>query len=516
MGKSTDRQKLVPMRQAPDVPPHLARSATALDKQPGRPLIAINIGEIGKTIRQGKWLIFYSILSAVVLLFAYEFTKDPVFRASSQVSIKPPTMAESKNILTSFSNPHPTQGQELAFLKNSGELARRVGMRLQETSETMRSSELFPVLAPDQNGTQPSPDLIGQRILSKVKFAPLGNEGISISLISISPVEAVRLAELYAKEYQKIEYERSIQRINTSKKFLNEQLDSRRKQLAELEDQWIRTMGSSAGRLVTGGTEKQIARYAFLKTNLEKVQLKLDEEFKHNEIMLAEFKRLSPVDVQQSGIVYPGTPWKDNLRKLVRAQLEIDLFALEQNQSRLADRQSSEYRVAQEQLKIYQDEWEARNRRILALVLSSEIENTELPDKGRYLNQLRIDVTERNLRIAEYEILIEGLRGYLEETETELNRNPGQRLELSQLEKERAVVESWYKNIQRDIRLFELAEQSEIGHITLTNDIPAPVIERADLSQNLLIVLGMSFVFGIGLAFVRRAFVNKRSIVEYY
>ena len=504
------------MRQVSKVPPHPARHSNALEKQQGRPLIAVNIGEIGKTLQQGKWLIFWSILTAVILLFAYEFTKDPVFRASSQVMIKPPTTSESKHILTSFSNPHPTQGQELAYLKNSGELARRVGMRLQETNETMRSSELFPVLANTNDGTPPSPDLIGQRILSKVRFSTLGNDGIAISLISNSPVEAVRLAELYAKEYQKIEYERSIQRINTSKKFLNDQLDSRRKQLAELEDRWIRTMGSSSGRFVTGGTERMIAQYAFLKTNLEKVQLKLDEEFKHNEIMLAEFKRISPVDVKEAGIVFPGTPWKENLRQLVRYQLEIDLFALGQNQSRLSDRQGSEYRAAQEQLKTYQDEWEARNRRILQRVLNTEIENTELPDKGRYLNQLRIRITERNLRIAEYEILIGGLQSYLEDTEAELNKNPGQRLELSQLEKQRAVVESWYKNIQRDLRLFELAEQSEIGHITLSNDIPAPVIERADLSNNLLIVLGMSLVFGVGLAFVRRAFVNKRSIVEYY
>lgn len=472
---------------------------------------SIDFGEIFNTIRQGKWIILVTCMLISAGIVAYKFTETPLFEATSLVSIASGSSAASSptDRLSVYSQSTLSQSDELSFLNNSGELSRRVAQRLIEVADALGSNAYFSVLHTVEGSPPLTLEEIAIRIRLRVLFMPSEQNMITIKAISPSQVESVRLANLYAQEYQLMEKERSRARLVQARQFVQELLAKRRDELAALDFRWQAMFSNSDA--ISGGSQGELflTQFASLTADLESKELLLETEQRVREHLIGEYERVEPKLVGQ---VSSGLDREiESLQELIaERKLEAEEYYIADPTLRGRETAVPELNEIVQGIRHLE---ERKNQLSQQLVTETLLAGTAT-ERGSveplsYATQLKAKIIEKDIAINELSLSVSALRRRVGEAEQKLRTIPTMTLERQQLERERAVVDQGYQNLQQELQQAEIAEQSDIGNVSVIREAQQPVPVGNDLTQSLALGLVLGLGFGTGLAFVRKA-VDRR------
>mgnify|MGYP006274742087 CR=1 FL=1 len=473
----------------------------------------VDFSEIWGTIREGKWIILLTAILVTGAIAAYTLTLEPVYRASSIVSIE--SQAASQN-LAAYGGGTPDLADEIGLLQYSAELATRVAVRMKETAETVESTDYFPVLL-DKQGN-PLPDQkAGQAIMEKTSFNALSQEQmIRIAVRSEVPEEASAVANAYAEEYQQFSRERSRASVSAARNFLEQQAEKRKQEIRELERQWasfarqnnVMTQGEDGSRL--------IQEYTGLESRRSELQFQLEQEEQSLEILKNQLAQYQP-----------------ELRSQVRqeqeaSELQSAISAINEQIAQLRT-QATQYYVANPELegdtsRIQSDfpELADINRRIrgfedqkdqlLNQLITKASESATTGEGGALsrIQQLQNRITEQEITVSQLNAQINALDNRLATYDDRLQNIPEQRLERNRLEQKLAQAEQFYGSIVNQLQQVIMRQESELGYVRPVRSAVVPSVPVSpNVEQNLVLGLLLGIGFGVGLAFLRRAVADQ-------
>ena len=470
---------------------------------------AINFTEILTTIREGKWIILLTCILISAGIAAYKLTETKMYESSSLVSIM--TAKSSTNgleRLTTYAMSERSQADELSFLTNSGDLARRVAQRLQSAAAGLGSDSLFTALQPFGE-RPPTADEVALRLRTMVQFMPAEQSMIILKAYSPSRYEAIRLVNIYAEEYRLNEQERSRARLASTRDFIRARLDERRTELTELDYEWEAVVSQGDAILQGSQGEVLVSQFGQLVANLENLDIQLDSERRQLDYLKAEYQRVAPdlVKSVSSGVDEEIEALNGRIAELkmeaeeyyihdpTRRGREAEVPELNEIVTSIAHLESKKNALA--------DELVAQTLRSGSTGASSGTEPLS------YATQIRGKIVEKELAINELESTIRTLQTRVADVKGKLDQVPSRTLQRQDVERRRAVVEQWYRTLQQELQQTEIALESEIGNVSVVRQAQFALPVGNDLTQSMVIGLILGLGFGTGIAFVRKA-VDRR------
>ena len=473
----------------------------------------VDFSEIWETIREGKWVILLTCILVTGTIAAYTFTQDPVYEATSIVSIEPQTQQPQN--LVSYGGGTPDLADEIGLLQYSAELATRVARQMKETAKTVESKDYFPLLLDEQGNPLPD-EKAGQAIIEKTSFTPLSQEQmIRISVRSEVPEEASAVANAYAKKYQQFSRERSRASVSAARNFLEEQAEKRKKEIRELERQWanfarqndVMTQGEDGSRL--------IQEYTGLESRRSELQFQLEQEEKALQILKDQLEQYQPELRNQV------------MQEQEASELQSAISSINERIAQLRT-QATQYYVANPELegdtsRIRNEfpELADTNRRIrgfekqkdqLIDQLIAKASGSSTAEGGALsrAQQLRSRITEQEITVSQLEAQINALDERIAAYDKRLQNIPEQRIERNRLEQKLAQAEQFYGSIVNQLQQVIMKQESELGYVRPVRSAVVPSNPVSpNVKQNLVLGLLLGLGFGIGLAFLRRAVVDQ-------
>lgn len=476
----------------------------------GAEATSINFGDIIGTVRDGKWIILVTCILISAGIAAYKLTETKVFEATSLVSINVAKGGAASPIdrLSPYSVSERSQADELSFLTNSGDLSRRVAARLRDAATSLGSDSLFSALR-SSGGPPATVDEVSLRLRTMVLFMPAEQSMITMKAISPSKYEAIRLSNIYAEEYQRIEKERSRARLANTRDFLRARLDERREELTALDYEWEAVV--SAGGAATQGSsgELLLQQYGQLMTKIQSNEIQLETEEKLLEHLKGEYARVAP---NLAGRISSGADKEiEALQgKIAELKLEAEEFYMRDPSRRGREAEIPELNDLVKSIQHLEKQRDALANQLVAETFNTTggVSNSS-NEPLSYATQLSGKITEKELKISEISSLIASMRTRLAETQSRLEQVPGREVQKTDVERRRAVVEQGYKTLQQELQQIEIALEHEIGNITVVRGAQFASAIGNNLTQSLVLGLILGIGFGTGIAFVRKA-VDKR------
>ena len=465
---------------------------------------ALNLGDLVGTIYEGRWIILLTCVLITSAVIAYKLTEVRLYEATSLLSISTESKSSTSVDLISPITADRSPADELSFLINSGELNRRVAHQLKDAANRLGSDTLFSALQVE--GATPSIEEISLRIRKMVQFMPAEHSMIAIKAVSRSKHEATRLANIYAEEYRLIEQERSRAGLVNARDFLREQLDERRNELTKLDYEWESSFGNGGGLIGNNQREVLIQLYGQLSVKLQGQESQLRSEKQQLAHLEGEYVRVG-----------------ENLVKQVSSGLDKEIEAL---QGRIAELKikAEEYYIHDATRRGREEEIPELNELITSIrhleeqkdKLAEDLVSETLELGGvsssngsfeplSYATQLRAKIVEKELLINELEFNITHLQGRIDQMATNLGNFPSLETKQNEIERNRAVVEQWYRTLQQELQKTEIALESEIGNVSIVRQARNPEPVGNDLSHSLIMGLIIGLSLGTGIVFVRKA-----------
>ena len=214
-----------------------------------------------RVLYRGRWIIVISFFAVVLSTAYFTFTMEPVYEASAKIMIEEEGgVGENLFELTSFMKKETMINNQVEILK-SRTLAERAINDLQESEYAdklrilgnepengkRRGNQIkaitgwfFSVFKSKSEGGETeelSFDDFVEDLRDNISVSPIRNtDMIDIKLSALSPFEAAYITNTVASAYKEFNQNQSQAEVRQVKTFLQNQLDSYQKQLAESEE----------------------------------------------------------------------------------------------------------------------------------------------------------------------------------------------------------------------------------------------------------------------------------------
>ena len=456
----------------------------------------LDLGGVWHALWHGKWLIVTACTLVLIATGVFLLVATPRFEATSIVSIQAQaaplpgmeTIEQGRSI-----------DSELGRLRSSGELARRVVERLGE------AAPLSEGMAAPVTGEGRDQQALAARVYElyqQVAFSATENNLIAITATSTSADEAALVANLYTQEYQKVSLEERRSRLRAARAFLESQVAQRQTDLQTLEQRWAVFM-STQSATSQGGAERLASEHAGLLAQRQTAQLQLQQERLQQEQIASELARLGP-----------------NLAGAITSDLGAEIEALHGRIASLRLKAEDYYTVnpslrGRESEVPELDELVTSIRRLeerresLAQQLADQTLTGAIADTRAgvdYATGLRQQAEASALRGRQLEMQLAGFDGRIDALEARLGGVPRQQVEVERIDRERKLTEEEYVSFVRQLQLIRVAEQAELGYVTVVREAYKPAVPVwPKPMQSLILSLLFGLFLGGGLALVRAA-----------
>ena len=470
---------------------------------------AIDFRDIIDTLRRGKWIILVTCMLISAGIAGFKLTETPLYEATSLVrlSTNQNKQLSPSDRLSDYSVKELSQADELSFLNNSGELGRRVASRLEEVSRVLGSDSYFTILRSEEGGMPLETEQISARLRQKVQFVPAEQSMIAIKAVSSSKVEAIQVANLYAEEYKNFDLDRSRAQLTQALDFLESELARRREALTSLDFQWEAMMKESG--FVSGSsteTAQLNQQFGTFQTRLENVRIQLQTERQQRDHLQGEFERVAPnlVTSVSSGLDKEIEALQERIAGM---KMEVQEYYLHDPSTRGREQDVPELQRLIGDIASLESRRDDLSQQLVSQTLNAGAGSPsggEIEPLG-YATQLKARILEKDIKINELTLSENILAEKVAELERKRDAIPSRSLELEQLERERAVEAQWYNTLSQELQKTEIAQQSEIGNVTIVQEAQNSMPVGNNLAQSLVLGLVLGLGFGAGLAFIRKA-----------
>lgn len=451
-------------------------------------------------LRRGRWIIAGAAAAALLLAVLALALRSSSYEAYSLVLVQSQTPA-----LDATAEFAPTLGGEQRTLMNQA-LILQQNPAIAEAAAGRILAAGVPAVAEDL--PEPvTPEALGRLLRERViRVAPEAAESnvIRLSAAAPTPEEAARLVAAYTEEYVAQTRATSLGAISGATTLLDDQLTSRRAELADLErdiERFESTTGSvdlpqqaSArigqvaqleAQLDRARVERQLrtASLGSLETELATLQPRLRERLASGaEQELARLNERIAEAEQRVESIYQRNPSLRGAAEMPPevAEIERQLVDLRAQRSATADRFADE------------------------AVAAGGVDLTNPQRGGEYLTELRRRINEERVALAGAEAEMEALRARLGQAQGALGALPERQMRLAQLRRQQQSTERSMAYLAERLDQTRLAEQAGTSLVQIVRPAEVPTRSAGLPAVGILgLALVLGLVFGIGGAAAR-------------
>lgn len=473
---------------------------------------SINIVQLWKTIRGGRWVILLTTSVVVVGMALYTMTLDSVYSADSLVLVE----QQPQSPIVAFVEQRKLPS-EVGILQNSVELAERVSERLLETANAVGSKQQFPSLF-DEAGNPIPTQRVATRLMKRVQFTAIAAQDmIRLAAESTSPEEAATIANLYVEEYQKYSREQSRASIAAQRVFLEKQVEDRRLELEQLENDWVRSVLSQG--IYTQGKDADLllAEFNAVNSKLKEAQIEQQKERHTLGLLHQQLRQIEPELLQRFTQESAASQLKAEIeafdKQIAELKVEVGLVyaenpGLEGDESRI-QREFAGVAETNAQIKAFE---EAKAQRVSQYYNERQGAISD-PQQGGELArvaELRTKILEQELAVGGIDEEVSAIERYLDSYLGRLQSLPRQSVEQDQFERKRTLLAEQYGSFVAELQKARVSEEAELGYIRIVRSAVVPGMPvRPNMQQNILLALLVGLGLGVGVAFVKEAINNR-------
>lgn len=453
----------------------------------------LNIQDYLRVLYRGRWIILASFLGVLIVTAIFTFTADPVYQAKAKILVDSQGSMQRAIFDVNYLNPQSTAISNQVEILKSRTLAERVVMAL-EAAPYRDSLEIF---QPDRDGKYMVLRKQVDWVIEHMEVVPkTDTDVIEIVFSAGSAFEAAEICNVIARTFRSLNKEFSLTEFKDLRQFLEFQLNKKSEELQKSEEQ-LRTYRENE-KLVSldESTKELISKLAETQAAMEATQVELEstQEQKRNlEKQLDERRQLFASEVTQ-----------------ISSPL---LLELQQEYARMVgEKVKYESLIAQEKTidpKVYQLELQNQTNRIKAVQnrLQEEAQRiattSMVSDPLLIAQQLISSILQLETNIKGFGAKINTLRDIVAQYEGELDKLPGQGLELARLERQVSVDQNIYVLLTEKLEETKITEAGQRETVRVVDnaiepEIPISPKKRLNLLLGAIIGLGL----GIGLTFL--------------
>ena len=496
-------------------------NSEAQDAHSGGPRMAaddakLDFSAIWTAIRQGKWIILAATVLVAAAVAAYTISLTPTYSSHSLVSLGSSSSAQLNLTETVPVVKEQSISTETGLLSNSIDLAERVVERLEQVAQASGTGPYFPVLHPE-DPVEDLPRRIAMQIMEQTDVRPIsGQEMIQISVSSSAPEEAATIANLYAEEYQRFSRERARASLAAAREYIQEQVDRREEELRHYEARWEAfALDKDVVTLGPGG-EKLVSEYSDLSAQRDAAEFKLEREIELLEMLHRQLDRVEPNLRERVMQEHSTTELETGVREVDRQiavlrEYEGPYYAVNpdlkgRSVDELKDMGYTQLAAVREKIAYFEQRKEEMTNRLVTEVVQSQIAGPGGEGQLDYVVRLKSSIAEKELTLHELQNEIAGLDARLGTYDVKLEGIPRQQLQRQQFERQLNQAELWYNRFAELLQQTKIAEESELGDVTIVREAFVPVVpDSPNVRQNVILGILLGFGIGLALAFVRHS-----------
>jgi len=457
----------------------------------------LSVQDYLRVLYRGRWIILASFLGVLIVTAYFTFTTKPVYQARAKILVESQGSMQRALFEANYLNPQSTTITNQVEILKSRTLAERVVLALEAAS--YRDS--LAIFQPNEDGNYMIFRKQVDWIMSYLEVIPkTDTDIIEIVFSAQTPFEAAEICNTVASTYRLMNKEANLAEFKDLRQFLEFQLSKKSEELKRSED-LLRVFRENE-KLVSldDRTKELITQLAQAQASMEATQVEQEaaQEQKRNlEKQLDERRQLFSSDVTQ-----------------ISSPL---LSELQQEYARMvSEKVKYESLIAQEQSidpKVYQLELKSQSNRIRAVQQRLEEEAQRIATTSMVSDPLQI-AQNHITTILQLETSIKGntakinaLREVVSQYEQELEKLPGQGLELARLERQVSVDQNIYALLTEKLEETKISEAGQKETVRVVDNAiepeePISPKKRLNLLLGALIGLGL----GIGLTFLLEFF----------
>ena len=466
----------------------------------------LGFADVREALRRGIWLILGTCALVTFLVAGYTLLLPTEYEAESIVYVEtaqasPMNTSDSRLPMPGALGPRHELPNELGRLRYSEDLRRRVATQLIESRAVLGQNAYFPILEPADEGDSLGVNDVAGRLAEQVRFEPLGEQDmIAIVATSTVPEEAARVANLYAELYQDVTLEDSRASIVAARTFLEDQIGKLSGELDDIDDQVVSYSQSQRVPEHGVGGDRIVSQYAAYSARLEGARIQLEQERRALQVIQEELTRVNPggpPPPSTSGMEAEIGAYQGRI-----ADLKLQAEAFYANDPSLRGKEATVPELKQINERI--NHYAGRQRELESRL--GELAAANPQTSSTYLGSLQAQRIQRQSSIRGLEAEIGALSGQVGQYGARVQGIPRQTVELAQLDRRRAVVASWYESFLQDLQRILVAEESEIGYVSLVTAAGVPRIPvRPNVPQNIVLGLLLGLGLGVGVALTKQA-----------
>jgi capsular exopolysaccharide synthesis family protein len=466
---------------------------------------ALDLNAIWETLKRNKWIILLTCILLTGAVGGYTWTLPKIYEAKAVVAVEAPQTTASA---MQFGGA-PDLTSEIGILENSGELTRRVIEQLQAAADTANAD--FPLFRPTEDGQPADLYTISLRLEEVTTFEAVNDQGLIVVLAnSESPVEAAMIANVYVEQYRLFSQEIAREGVVAARKFLEGQLEKRKRDIQEIEGEWEQFARSNA--VATEGQDgQQVAQeYIQLQTQRDALEFQLEQEKRLLSVMESQFEKSQP-NLRENVF---GEQRVQSLRTQIQvledqiATLKAEAEQYYINDPTLRGNEGGVPELADIRRRI--DGFESRKATLTEdLVAATNEVGHRIGDGTATLAQMgtqQEQIQAQKLKIGQLEAQLNGLNNRIDQYQSRIKSIPRQTIEREQLDRRLAQAEQFYTDIAGELQKTIIAEESELGYVKIMRSAVVPMWPVSpNMGQNLILGLLLGLGLGIGGAFVRQS-----------
>lgn len=456
----------------------------------------LDLGGMLRALWEGKWFVIAAFVLSLGATALFLLAATPRYEATSLVSVD---AGAAPLPGTESTLQRPSVEGEIGRLRSSGELARRVFQRLgpADSIAVVTNEEAD---ASDSESAGNATVRGAFDLYERMAFNATSNGIIAITATSTEPAEAAQMANLYAEAYQELSQEERRSSLQAARAFLESQLTQRQDELRAIEQRWASYVGSQQS---PGNGGEAAAQYASALGQLRTVKSQLQQERLQLQQIEDELSRLG------AGLV--GAITSDLQAQIDAIQERIASLKLE----------AEDYYAVNPDLRGREEDVPELND-ILTTVERLENRRSDLAEQlaaqaltGNvtnavsgvdYASRLRERADASSLRIRQLETEAAGLEGRVSALEAQLSGVPRQQVEVERINRERELTEEEYVAFVRQLQAIRVAEQAELGYVSIVREAFLPVQPVWPKPMGALFLSGLFGLFlGGGIALIHAA-----------
>jgi capsular exopolysaccharide synthesis family protein len=449
------------------------------------------------TIWRGKWIIFLSVLLAIIITFFSTFLIEPKYEASVSVFIN--SKGERVRLLDNLSLENIKNiGNELELIK-SRMMAELVADRLIDIKYLDTDSwETIPLLTYYDEETDGlkwlSKDGIVSRIRGSVSFEVKRDiDFITITARSKDNREAALLANTFAQVYQDRSIQLNRKQSTSVREFLENQLSIKRSDLESAEQQFKDYLERQGVVRIDDETNRVINQISQVEVQREAIEVEIQSLSSTYSSLRAQLEIQEPNIARN--ISSADNPYIRIIQEQIAAlEVERDLTLTQNPGARTDERYTRMLAEIDEQLKVLRENLRRRTDEFMQSI-SPGAGN----DPAGYVRELRQRLIETDIQIQGFRYRKAAVDKSLERYERLFNRLPQVSMEYARLQRARTSSEQLYLMLEERYNEAVITEQSEFGSVEIIDRAQVP---SSPVGVNLIINLITGLLIGGGLGVV--------------